>query len=172
MDSEISPPLHCVPPNICRRSPSRWPWAGLGRGQRAASLPCGCEGSHVGPCGWAHASSCVFLCGGRPGCGAETAEEEAPAAWHRPRTQFKVMVLISGSGLGSSPEQTIVTQPRYKHQKRLFIEAACRHSHSNFPEKPGVRAAQGSGSTSGGARVSWPAPGTRGLVNAQRNQGS
>ena len=43
---------------------------GLGQGQGAASLPHGCVGSlvgsHVGPCGQAHACSWAFLCSGRP----------------------------------------------------------------------------------------------------------
>lgn len=45
-----------------------------------------------------------------PGCGAGSGEEGAPAAWQGLHMQCKVMVLISGAGLGSTPGQTIVTQ--------------------------------------------------------------
>lgn len=86
--------------------------------------------------------------------------------------QGKVTVLVSVSGLGSFPEQTVRTQSlamsiREGSSSKLLVTI-----HGAIHRGTRGRAAQGSGSRFGGATVSRPALGISGVERAQRNLGS
>lgn len=82
---------------------------------------------HMHPAG----SSCVAE---GPGCGTGMGKEQVLAAWQGLHSQGKVMVLRSGSGLGSFPGQTVMRQRLVRSTRKGPSSQLLLSVHGTIPQ--------------------------------------